>query len=166
MDDNLVSVITPTYNSENYIRECLESVMRQSYELWEMIIVDDCSTDQTFEILKDYRSKDDRIKIYRLEKNKGSGPARNLALKKARGRYVAFLDSDDFWHAQKLSIQVQFMKKTNAEITYSLTDSVDNNSVFKVKNISRMESVGPKWIFKGHCDWIFDSCGRQNSGWV
>ena len=106
------------------------SVMRQSYELWEMIIVDDCSTDQTFEILKDYRSKDDRIKIYRLEKQ-GSGPARNLALKKARGRYVAFLDSDDFWHAQKLSIQVQFMKKTNAEISYSSYRLVDNNSVFK-----------------------------------
>ena len=96
MDDlGLVSIITPTYNCAQYIGETIDSVISQTYIYWEMIIVDDCSSDDTEEIVSKYQKQDARIKYYRLIKNSGAAVARTMAMRMATGEYMAFLDSDD-----------------------------------------------------------------------
>ena len=115
----LISIITPSYNAEKIIAETIESVLAQTYDNWEMIIVDDNSTDNSLEIINRYISKDKRIKLISLKEQYGPAKARNKAIEAAVGRYIAFLDSDDTWVAQKLEKQLTFMKKSNLAFTYS-----------------------------------------------
>ena len=114
----LVSIIVPTYNSEKYILETIESVKQQTYKNWELIIIDDCSKDKTQEILENEK-RDKRIKIINLTKNSGAGIARNIGIKEAKGRYIAFLDSDDIWNEKKLEKQVEFMEINKYEFTFT-----------------------------------------------
>lgn len=107
--DGLVSVITPTYNCGKFIAETIESVQKQSYSKWEMIIVDDCSTDNTKDVVEQYQQQDSRIKYYCLAENSGAAIARTKAMELACGQYIAFLDSDDLWMPEKLKKQIRFM---------------------------------------------------------
>ncbi|GAF64969.1 putative glycosyltransferase [Bacillus sp. TS-2] len=107
----LVSIVTPVFNSEKFIGEMIKSVQQQTYKQWELIMVDDCSTDRSEEIINKIIQEDERIKLISLKENKGAAIARNTAIQEARGKYLAFLDSDDLWLPQKLEKQVQFMEK-------------------------------------------------------
>ena len=118
MIDDLVSIIMPAYNAEKYIAEAIESVLKQTYRNWELIIVNDCSIDATEQIVKKYQEQDQRIRLCSLIKNKGVANARNTAIKNAVGRYLAFLDSDDMWLPEKLEKQIGFMKRNNYVFTY------------------------------------------------
>ena len=120
---DLISIITPTYNCAKFIGVTIESVMKQTYENWEMIIVDDASTDNTEEIVRRYDDK--RIKYVKLEKNSGAAIARNKAMKLAQGKYMAFLDSDDIWKENKLEKQINFMEEHNYNITCTAYEKVD-----------------------------------------
>ena len=93
--EELVSIVMPAYNVEKYIEESIESVLYQTYSNWELIIVNDCSLDNTYKIIKKYHKKDSRIKSYSLLKNQGVANARNIAINNAKGKYITFLDSDD-----------------------------------------------------------------------
>ena len=97
VSNELVSIITPSYNSQAYISQTIESIQAQTYSHWELLITDDCSTDQTIDIIKGYQKGDSRIKLFLLHKNQGAGVARNNSIKEANGRYIAFCDSDDQW---------------------------------------------------------------------
>ena len=123
-----VSIITPTYNSERFIAETILSVQAQTYQNWEMIIVDDCSTDRTAEIVASFQEKDSRIKYFYNSTNKGSALSRNLALQKAKGKWIAFLDSDDLWLPDKLEKQIEFMTKNNYHFSYTNYCEIDENS--------------------------------------
>ena len=116
---SLVSIITPTYNSEQYLKEAIDSIISQTYPNWEMLITDDCSTDGTWTLLKNYAKKEKRVKLFRLAQNMGSGVARNNSIKYASGKYVAFLDSDDVWVPQKLEKQVLFMEENEVAFSHS-----------------------------------------------
>ncbi len=116
---NLVSIITPSYNSEDFISETIKSVLSQTYQNWEMIIIDDCSNDGSVGLIKKNCEKDNRIILIEQKKNIGAGEARNIGLKKANGRYIAFLDSDDCWLPNKLEIQINFMKKHKSAISFT-----------------------------------------------
>lgn len=118
MIDGLVSIIMPAYNAEKYISESIESVLAQTYKNWELIIVDDCSQDETINIIQRYINIDERIKCICLKVNQGVADARNIAIKNANGRYLAFLDSDDLWMKEKLSKQIDFMKNNGYAFTY------------------------------------------------
>lgn len=107
--NDLVSIITPSYNCAKYIGETIKSVLNQTYTNWEMLIVDDCSTDNTEEIVKSFC--DDRIRYLKNEKNSGAAVSRNYALREAKGRWMAFLDSDDMWMPEKLEHQIAFMEQ-------------------------------------------------------
>lgn len=136
MEDKLVSIIMPTYNCAKFIGKTIESVIAQTYENWELIIVDDCSKDNTEEVVSKY--KDNRIKYHRLENNSGAAVARTEAMKKARGSYMAFLDSDDLWKKDKLEKQLEFMNKNNYNFTCTEYEQIDEegnklNKVIKVK---------------------------------
>lgn len=106
----LISVIIPTYNSESYLFKAVNSVINQDYEMWELLIVDNCSTDKTFKVASDFSSSDSRIKVIKLDHNSG-GPAhpRNVGIEKAFGEYIAFLDSDDWWYEKKLSTILPYL---------------------------------------------------------
>jgi len=108
-----VSIIMPAYNAELYIAEAIESVLRQTYTCWELLIIDDSSTDRTPEIVRSYAVGDGRIRYRKLDRNCGASAARNLAIGMASGKYLAFLDSDDIWLPEKLAVQVGFMEKNN-----------------------------------------------------
>ena len=115
--NSLVSIITPSYNSAKFIKQCIESVIAQTYTNWEMLIVDDYSSDNSLQILKKYNDK--RIQLIELDKNVGASESRNVAIRKAKGKYIAFLDSDDLWEPQKLEKQISFMQKKDIVFSFS-----------------------------------------------
>ena len=111
-----VSIITPCYNSSNFLEETIQSVLHQNFTDWEWIITDDKSSDNSVEIIK--KHQDSRIILIEAEKNGGAGHARNLSLEKATGRYITFLDADDYWEPNFLSEMISFMQSENAELAY------------------------------------------------
>ena len=117
-EDGLVSIITPAYNAAAYIAETIESVLAQTYTNWEMLIVNDCSKDNTAEIVQSYAAKDKRIKLINLKQNSGAAIARNAAIQNAKGRYITFLDSDDLWKKEKLQKQIEFMQQNGYAFTF------------------------------------------------
>ena len=125
--NEIISIIMPTYNSEKYIAETISSVQAQTYKNWELVIVDDCSTDKTVKIIKNFINNDDRIKLFILDKNQGASQARNFALEYSTGRFIAYLDSDDLWKKNKLLRQVEFMK--NNKYVFSCTSYEIINNV-------------------------------------
>ncbi|MHA0914288.1 glycosyltransferase family 2 protein [Kosakonia cowanii] len=128
---HLVSVIMPTFNSISTVRESIDSVRRQSYAPWELLITDDCSTDGTYEVLLEIASIDSRIKVYRNENNLGAGVSRNNSINQASGRFIAFLDSDDLWHKDKLSKQIDFMLQGKYALTYTYYRKIDASGNLK-----------------------------------
>ena len=137
-----VSIILPNYNSAKYIISTLKSVINQSYKNWELIIVDDCSDKITKKILSRYKDIK-KIKIIWLKKNKGAGYCRNLAIKKSKSDYLAFIDSDDLWEKNKLKIQLKFMLRNNYNFTCTNYKTI-NAANEKLKEID----VAKKFNFK------------------
>lgn len=124
--NELVSIIMPSYNTAKFISETIESVLAQTYTNWELIIVDDCSTDDTDAAVVKYR--DERIRYLKNEKNSGAAVSRNYALREAKGRWVAFLDSDDLWMPEKLEKQIVFMEKNGYAFSYTNYFEIDERS--------------------------------------
>lgn len=127
MEKGLISVITPTYNCAKFIEYTIESVRAQSYKQWEMIIVDDCSTDNTKKIVDKFIKEDNRIKYFCLENNSGAAIARTKAMELAKGEYMAFLDSDDIWPEDKLTKQLIFMKQNGFSFTCTAYEQIDED---------------------------------------
>jgi len=120
-----VSVITPLYNCSDYIEKTIESVISQTYKDWEMIMVDDCSEDDSLTIAQRFASLDSRIKVFALEENAGAAAARNHAIREASGRYIAFLDSDDRWLPHKLEAQLGFMQDRDVAFSFSAYEKIN-----------------------------------------
>ncbi|WP_195932056.1 glycosyltransferase family 2 protein [Turicibacter sanguinis] len=131
-DEILISIITPVYNSEKYIGDTIKSVLEQTYKNWEMLIVDDCSFDNTEQIIKQFQ--DSRIKYFKLEENCGAAIARNKALNLARGNFIAFLDADDMWNPKKLEKQLNFMLEKNYAFTFTAYEILrkDGNKMVEI----------------------------------
>lgn len=126
-DFGLVSIITPSYNCSSFIGETIKSIQAQTYTNWELLITDDCSSDNSREVIKAFTEKDSKIKLLILDKNSGAGVARNNSIKAAKGRYIAFCDSDDRWYPEKLEKQLQFMQDNNCTLSYSSYDICDED---------------------------------------
>ena len=138
MVNELVSIITPVYNNSEFIKQTIESVQKQTYKNWEMIIVDDCSTDRTPELIKKISQKDDRIKYIKLENNSGAAIARNKALSESRGRFIAYLDADDLWKKNKIQNQIDFMLAHDYAFVCSNYEKIDiNNKILKQVKIPK-----------------------------
>ncbi|MCF8360356.1 MAG: glycosyltransferase [Prolixibacteraceae bacterium] len=125
---SLISIITPSYNASHYIEETIISIKNQTYTNWELLITDDCSNDDTWDLLKQYALKDNRVKIFQLKKNSGPGVARNNSIKHATGRFIAFCDSDDQWKPDKLEKQVEFMLENDLGLSYSNYEVIDEQN--------------------------------------
>lgn len=149
--DELVSIIMPSFNTAKYIEESIKSVLAQTYTNWELMIVDDCSTDNTDEIVRSFLS-DERIKYFKNEKNSGAAVSRNKALREAKGKWIAFLDSDDLWLPEKLERQIAFMKKYDYKFSYTDYEKVDENSASLNILVSGPKKVTKKGMYR-YC-WV------------
>ena len=125
--NELVSIIMPSYNTAKFISETIECVLAQTYPNWELLIVDDCSTDDTDEVVRPYLA-DERIHYVKNDTNSGAAISRNRALREAKGKWVAFLDSDDLWLPEKLEKQLCFMEKNKYAFTYHIYEKIDESS--------------------------------------
>lgn len=135
----LVSIITPSYNSAEFIEETVASVLSQTYDHWEWLITDDLSKDRTVDILKKYN--DPRIKLEVLDRNGGAGNARNKSLERAQGRYIAFLDSDDCWYPEYLETMTDFMQENKAELVYCNYSRCDEHTMEPVLKDFQADTV-------------------------
>lgn len=148
----LVSVITPCYNAESFISQTIESVLDQSFGNWEMIIVDDCSRDNSPAIIKNYQEKDARIRYLQTDKPSGSPTIpRNIGIEEAKGRYIAFLDSDDVWLPNKLEEQVRVFVDSEAVIVFSNYEKIDREGKRCGREITSPSMVDYLLLLKGNC---------------
>lgn len=147
MNKPTVSVIMSCYNSSEYIETSVYSVLNQTYDQWELIIIDDCSTDNSYEKIENFTKIDKRIKCIKTEIN--SGPAcRNIAIKEATGRYIAFLDSDDIWYRDKLEKQVCLMEENRllASCTYAWACTIQDNRIEICKLLRSPKNITPWYL--------------------
>lgn len=119
MNEPLVSIITPVYNAERFLSDTIKSVQNQTYKNWEILLIDDCSKDNSAQIIKEFQKYDNRIKYIKLKKNSGASVSRNEGIRNAKGRFIAFVDSDDIWKPKKLEIQIKYMLKENLGFTFT-----------------------------------------------
>ena len=147
MKEDLVSIIVPVYNSEKFIKETINTVKQQTYTNWELLLVNDCSTDNSKKIIQEYE-EDERIKLIDLKENSGAAIARNEGIKQSKGKYVAFLDADDFWLPNKLEKQIKFMQDNQFSFTYTGYEFTDEegNKTGKIVNVP--ESITYKQALK------------------
>lgn len=153
MVDGLVSIIMPSWNTGIFIAESIQCVIDQTYKNWELLIVDDCSTDNTDDIVKPFLA-DKRIKYYKNKKNCGAALTRNRAMREAQGEWIAFLDSDDLWTPDKLQFQLKFMKKNGFVFSYHEYEKIDEEG----KPLNAFVS-GPKVVDK-HRMYNYDYIGQ------
>ena len=149
---DLTSILIPTYNCEKFIGETLQSVLNQSYSNWEIILVDDASTDNTVAVIKEFAQDDSRIKLTQLENNSGNGFARNVALQKASGRYIAFLDADDLWAPLKLEKQISFLQRHKLPFTFSFYDCIDEEGNNLNKRVEAPLNLSYNQLF--YCNYV------------
>lgn len=147
-DNNLVSIIMPTYNNAMVICDSIKSVQEQIYSDWELIIIDDCSTDNTESIINE--NNDPRIHYFKMNQNQGVAKARNRGIQKAEGRYLAFLDSDDLWLPEKLLRQIQFMQKHHYVFSYTWYKKFRKDATFPGRLIKSPKFVGYKDLLHGN----------------
>ncbi len=149
-ETDLVSVVMPMYNSEDYIEKSIQSVINQTYPFWELIIIDDQSKDKSVSIVERYTKADKRIKLVQMAANVGVAEARNKGIQSAKGRYIAFLDSDDLWLTSKLAQQVEFMRTYQVPMSYTqyrqFTDTADKPG----KLIDVEDRIGYRELLKGN----------------
>lgn len=159
--DDLVSIITPTYNSEKFISATILSVQNQTYSNWELIIIDDRSTDNTVEIINNKIKSDARIKLYSLTENKGTGAARSHGITFTKGSYISFLDSDDLWKPNKLERQLDFMKENNLAFTFSFYECIDESGdSLNIRREAPSQTTYNKLFF---CNYIGNSTAIYNA---
>lgn len=129
--EDLVSIVMPTYNSESFVSDAIESVIGQTHGSWELLIVDDCSTDGTCCIVEKYVEADARIHLFRQESNRGPALARNLALSVAKGRYISYFDSDDLWLPEKLERQLLFMTDNGVGMCFTSYETINEDGTHR-----------------------------------
>ena len=154
MNQELVSIIMPSYNCGAYVEETILSVQAQTYNNWEIIFMDDCSTDDTIRLVSELREKDSRIKLFQNKFNSGAAVSRNNALREVKGRWIAFLDSDDLWEPTKLEKQVKFMEDNGYAFSYTGYQEIDSEGALAGVKVS-----GPKHVTKqGMYNFCWPGC--------
>ena len=150
-DKELVSIIMPSYKCGRFIEESIKSIQNQTYQNWELIVVDDCSGDDTVSIVQDKMKTDSRILLYSNSSNFGAAVSRNVALRNAKGRWIAFLDSDDLWEPTKLEKQIKFMEENGYAFSYHEYIEIDEQDKELGVHVSGKEHVGKFDMFA--CCW-------------
>ncbi len=148
MGNIFVSIIMPSYNSKIFLPETIDSVLAQTFKEWELIIVDDCSQDDSNKVIEGYMKCCEKIKLIKLDTNSGPAIARNRAIEEAKGRYIAFLDSDDLWTPDKLSKQISFMQEHDVALSYTGYYRIEEESGEIIDQISVPKKVNYRELLK------------------
>lgn len=167
--NDLVSIIVPVYNVEKFILETIEAVTKQTHTNWELLLVEDGSTDRTVERIEDYlaESGEQRVKLIRLSENVGAAGARNVGMEQSHGRYVTYLDSDDLWRPEKLELQLEFMKQEDCAFSYTGYEFADENGrglgkIVRVPHtLNYREALGNTTIFTSTVMFDTEKIPRQ-----
>ena len=146
----LISIITPTYNSEKFIKKTIDSILTQSYSNWELILVDDASNDSTVRIINDTIKKSTNCKLIQNSINQGAGVSRNLGIQEAKGDFIAFLDADDIWKPNKLETQIKYMVENNVDVCYSSYDLIDENGIKLNKRVNSLPILSYRKLLKSN----------------
>ncbi len=158
---SLVSIVMPAHNAAGFISESIASVQKQTFENWELLVIDDASQDKTSQIVEDFRARDSRIKLHSLPANQGAGFARNIGIKASKGDFISFLDADDLWLPHKLQTQLEFMKDQEVEVCYASYELIDEEGRSKGKKIEALENLPFKKLLKanyiGNLTGIYDA---------
>ena len=148
MEENLVSIIIPVYNAEKFLKDTINTIKEQTYTNWEALFVNDCSKDNSSQIIKEESDKDNRIKLIELEKNSGAATARNFGIENAKGRYISFLDSDDLWKKEKLEKQIKFIKEKECAFSFTGYEFADEKGIGNGKVVKVPETMNYKQALK------------------
>jgi len=149
----LVSIVVPVYNAARFMDDTIQTVLNQTYQNWELLLVDDCSSDDSVQIIKMYQKNDNRIKLFKLSENSGAAIARNTGIDKAKGRYLAFLDADDLWVKNKLELQVAFMQEKNAAFSFTGYEFAEENGKPNGKKVQVPKTITYKQALKNTTIW-------------
>lgn len=147
-EENLVSVIIPIFNAEKFLRQTLNSVFEQDYEQIELILVDDCSNDRSAKIISEIMKSHSEVSYFLQRKNMGAGAARNKALEIAKGRYIAFLDSDDEWMKEKTRKQIELMRKSQIPFSYTAIEMIDEKGNIRKTKRKLKTSCNYKYLLR------------------
>lgn len=150
-NNDLISIIVPIYNAEKFIRDTIETVLKQTYENWELLLVNDCSTDKSIELAKKFASE--KIKIYNMKKNSGAALTRNKGIELAKGKYICFLDADDLWDKRKLEKQITFIKQKDCAFTFTGYQFADENGKANGAKVYVPEKITYKQALKNTTIW-------------
>lgn len=161
MESPLISIVMPLYNAETFIEIAVQSVLKQSYQRWELLIVNDSSTDDSLKIAEGLSEEDERIFLFSTEENQGAAYCRNLATQKAKGDFIAFLDADDFWFPQKLQTQLQFMQENACSVSFHDYLHVDEEGKSLDKRIKALPVLSYKKQLKNN--YIGNLTGMYNA---
>lgn len=153
MGNNLVSIIVPVYNASIFIKETVNTCLNQTYENFELIFIDDCSTDESIKIINEYMKKDKRIKLAKNDKNSGAAITRNNGIKLATGKYISFLDADDLWDKTKLEKQIKFMQEKDCAFSYTSYEFADENGRPNGKKVIVPSLINYKKALKNTTIW-------------
>lgn len=153
MKEELISIVVPVYNSEKFLKDTLITVLEQTYTKWELLLVDDCSTDNSSEIIFEYSKSDERIKYIKLEENSGAAKARNKGIELASGRYICFLDADDKWEKTKLEQQIQFMNTNNCAFSFTSYQFADKDCIPNGKIVVVPDTINYEQALKNTTIW-------------
>ena len=146
--EELVSIVVPVYNAEKFLKDTVRTVLEQTYPNWELLLVDDCSNDDSVNIIKEYATKDDRILLLKNEKNSGAALTRNYGIKEAKGTYLCFLDADDLWEKEKLEKQLKFMKDNRCAFSFTDYEFADSNGIPNGKKVKVPNTINYKQALK------------------
>ncbi|WP_239524867.1 glycosyltransferase family 2 protein [Leptobacterium flavescens] len=157
----MVSIVTPTYNSEKYLAETIASVISQTYQDWELLLIDDASSDNTLNMIREFADKDKRIRFFQLTENSGAGIARNKGIEMAQGNFVAFLDADDLWKPEKLEKQLKFMEEKDADVCFTAYELINEEGQALNRLVTVLSEVDKNKILKAN--YIGNSTGIYNA---
>lgn len=153
MKEGLVSIIIPVYKAEQFLKDTIKTVEEQTYINWELIFVNDCSPDNSIEIIENAIKQNSKIKLIKLEQNSGAAIARNTGIDVAKGQYIAFLDADDLWKKEKLEKQLKFMKENNCAFSFTGYEFADENGIGNGKVVNVPQIINYKQALKNTTIW-------------
>ena len=150
-ENDLVSIIVPVYNAERFLKETIETVLNQTYKNWELLLINDCSTDNSSVVAKNYLS--DKVKWIDMEKNGGAALSRNKGIEVSKGRYICFLDADDLWDKTKLEKQIEFMISNNCAFSFTGYEFADENGKPNGKKVHVLSKINYNQALKNTTIW-------------
>lgn len=150
MENPLISVVMPVYNAEKFLMESVGSIQEQTYENWELLLIDDASADNSAHLIDGLAAKDSRIKPHHLPTNQGAGFARNIGIKASRGDFICFLDSDDLWKPEKLNRQLSFMQVHGLGVSYSSYELIKENGIKARKKVRALKKLSYQKLQKAN----------------